>query len=160
MKINKLRIINYKLFQNAIIEMNDNMNIFVGENDSGKTTILEALTMVLTGKINGSNIANRVNLDWFNASVREKFIEAVESGNTPILPTIEIEAYFSTPGEDEVAIKKFKGTNNSLHEDTEGVKVEIIFDVQYASAYKQLLTEKKVKDILIFWNMLYLSYFF
>lgn len=149
MKINKLRIINYKLFQNAIIEMNDNMNIFVGENDSGKTTILEALTMVLTGKINGSNIANRVNLDWFNASVRENFIEAVESGNTPVLPAIEIEAYFSTPGEDEVAIKKFKGTNNSLHEDTEGVKVEIIFDTQYASAYKQLLAEGKVKDIPI-----------
>ena len=40
MKMNKLRIINYKLFQNVIIEMNDNMNIFVGENDSGKTTIL------------------------------------------------------------------------------------------------------------------------
>ena len=69
MRINKLKIINYKLFQNVIIEMNDNMNIFVGENDSGKTTILEALTMVLTGKINGSNIANRVNLDWF-ASIK------------------------------------------------------------------------------------------
>ena len=108
MKINKLRIINYKLFQNAIIEMNDNMNIFVGENDSGKTTILEALTMVLTGKINGSNIANRVNLDWFNAKVRKDFIEAVETGNTPILPTIEIEAYFLAPKEDEVAIKNLK----------------------------------------------------
>lgn len=30
--------------------MNDDINIFVGENDSGKTTILEALSMVLTGK--------------------------------------------------------------------------------------------------------------
>ena len=149
MRINKLKIINYKLFQNVTIEMNDNMNIFVGENDSGKTTILEALAMVLTGKINGSNIANRVNLDWFNARVRKAFIEAVESGKTPILPTIEIEAYFSTPKENEVAIKKFKGTNNSLHEDTEGVKVEIIFDTQYASAYKQLLVEGKVKDIPI-----------
>lgn len=149
MKIHKLRIINFKLFRNVIIEMNDNMNIFVGENDAGKTTILEALTMVLTGKINSSNIANRVNLDWFNASVRKEFIEAVELGNTPVLPAIEIEAYFSTPGEDEVAIKKFKGTNNSLHEDTEGVKVEIIFDTQYTSAYKQLLAEGKVKDIPI-----------
>ena len=62
------------------------------------------------------------------------------------MPSIEIEAYFSSLKEDEVAIKKFKGTNNSLHEDTEGVKVEIIFDTQYASAYKQLLAEKKVKD--------------
>ena len=130
MKVNRLKIINYKLFQRVTIEMNDNVNIFVGENDSGKTTILEALAMVLTGKINGSNIANRVNLDWFNARVRKDFMEAIESGNTPSLPTIEIEAYFSEPKEDEVAIKKFKGTNNSLHEDTEGVMVEIIFDTQ------------------------------
>ena len=34
MRINKLRIINYKLFQDVIIEMNDNVNIFVGENGS------------------------------------------------------------------------------------------------------------------------------
>ena len=117
------------------------LNIFVGENDSGKTTILEALAMVLTGKINGSSIANRVNLDWFNVGVRKNYVESIESGETPILPTIEIEAYFSTPEEEEVAIKKFKGTNNSLHEDTIGVKVEIKFDSQYASAYKQLLAE-------------------
>ena len=50
MKIRKLKIVNYKLFQNVVIEMNDSMNIFVGENDSGKSTILEALTMVLTGR--------------------------------------------------------------------------------------------------------------
>lgn len=147
MKINKLRIINYKLFQNVTIEMNDNINIFVGENDSGKTTILEALAMVLTGKINSSNIINRLNLDWFNAKVRRDFKEAIEAGDAPILPTIEIEAYFSPPSEDEVAIKKFKGTNNSLHEDTEGVKLEIIFDPQYTPAYKQLLEDGKVKDI-------------
>lgn len=149
MKINKLRIINYKLFRNVIIEMNDNINIFVGENDSGKTTILEALAMVLTGKINGSSIANRLNLDWFNTNVRRDFIVAIEAGDTPVLPAIEIEAYFSTPSEDEVYIKKFKGTNNSLHEDAEGVKVEIIFDPQYAPAYKQLLLDGKVKDIPI-----------
>ena len=41
MVIYKLKIINYKLFQNITIEMNDDINIFVGENDSGKTTILE-----------------------------------------------------------------------------------------------------------------------
>ena len=60
MKINRLKIVNYKLFQNVTIEMNENINIFVGENDSGKSTILEALSMVLTGKINGSSVANRL----------------------------------------------------------------------------------------------------
>lgn len=149
MKIKKLKIINYKLFQNVTIEMNDKMNIFVGENDSGKTTILEALSMVLTGKINSNNIANRINLDWFNVRVRKSYIEAIKSGKTPVLPAIEIEAYFSAPDDDEVDIKKFKGTNNSLREDAEGVKLEIIFDTQYASAYRQLLADGKVKDIPI-----------
>lgn len=149
MKINKLRIINYKLFQNVIIEMNDTMNIFVGENDSGKSTILEALSMVLTGKINGSSIANRLNLDWFNASVRAKFKQLVEEGKAPELPAIEIEAYFCSPNEDEVTVKKFRGANNSLHEDVEGIKLEVIFDTQYSVAYKQLLSDNKIKDIPI-----------
>lgn len=90
MIIYKLKIINYKLFQNITIEMNDDINIFVGENDSGKTTVLEALSMVLTGKINGGSIMNRLNLDWFNATVRTEFKQAIENGQTPELPTIEI----------------------------------------------------------------------
>ena len=59
MEIAKLRIINFKLFQNTTIEMNSSVNIFVGENDSGKTTILEALSMVLTGRIDGGSVINR-----------------------------------------------------------------------------------------------------
>lgn len=98
LKISKLKIINYKLFQNVIIEMNDTMNIFVGENDSGKTTILEALSMVLTGKIGGSNIANRVNLDWFNTNVRKGFIEAIKAGNTPALPYYRNRSLFFSSG--------------------------------------------------------------
>ena len=39
MKINRLKIVNYKLFQNVTIEMNEDINIFVGENDSGKSPI-------------------------------------------------------------------------------------------------------------------------
>lgn len=149
MKIDKLRIVNYKLFQNVTIKMNDSINIFVGENDSGKTTILEALSMVLTGKISGSSITNRLNLDWFNAAIRTNFKQSVGNGESPELPAIEIEAYFCSPNEDEVTIKKFRGTNNSLHEDVEGVKLEVVFDTQYSAAYKQLLSDDKIKDIPI-----------
>lgn len=149
MKISKLKIVNYKLFQNVVIEMNDSINIFVGENDSGKTTILEALSMVLTGKIAGSSVANRLNLDWFNATVRTQFKQSVADRKVPELPSIEIEVYFCASPEEEVAIKKFRGTNNSLREDAEGVKLEIIFDAQYSAAYKQLFSDNKIKDIPI-----------
>jgi predicted ATP-dependent endonuclease of OLD family len=129
--------------------MNEDVNIFVGDNDSGKTTILEALTMVLTGKVNSRSVFNMLNLDWFNAEVRNEFKQAIEEGDTPSLPTIEIEVYFGSLADNELAIKRFKGSNNSLHEDTEGVKLEIIFDDQYGEAYRQQLTDKKIRDIPI-----------
>lgn len=149
MKINKMKIINYKLFRDVTIIMNNDVNIFVGENDSGKTTILEALTMALTGKIDGRNVVNRFNLNWFNAETRNEFQRSVDEGASPLLPSIEIEVYFSFPDDDEIALKKFKGTNNSLHEDTEGVKMELVFDTQYNPAYQLLLSDKKVMDIPI-----------
>lgn len=149
MKIKKLRIVNYKLFEDILILMNDNINIFVGENDSGKTTILEALTMALTGKINNNNISNRLNLDWFNIKVRKEFKQAIQEGNIPVLPYIEIEVYFCNCDTNDIDINTFRGTNNSLHEDTEGIKLEIIFDTQYSKAYKNLLDNNKIRDIPI-----------
>ena len=147
MKIKRLKIVNYKLFRDITIEVNAGTNIFVGENDSGKTTILEALSMVLTGKINGSPVAKRLTLDWFNTEARQEYKASIEAGKTPSLPAIEIEAYFVTPDENEIAIKDYKGANNSLREDAVGVKLEISFDEQYSEAYRQLLDAKKVKDI-------------
>ena len=149
MKIDKLRIINYKLFRDVTISMNDGVNIFVGENDSGKTTILEALAMALTGKINSSNIVSRFNLDWFNAETRAEYKRAIDAGQSPNLPKIEIEVYFAPIGEQDLVLKKYKGTNNSLREDAEGIKLEFIFDDQYADTYRQLKSESKVNDIPI-----------
>ncbi len=58
MKIEEIIIKNYKIFNGITIKMNNDVNTFVGENDSGKTTILEALSIALTGKLNGGAIIN------------------------------------------------------------------------------------------------------
>ena len=69
--------------------MNEGVNTFVEENNSGKTTILETLGMVLTGKINGGNLINRFNLDWFNLDARNEFKTAIANGEKPTPPIIE-----------------------------------------------------------------------
>ena len=149
MKIDKLIIKNYKIFSNVSICMNNDVNIFVGENDSGKTTILEALSLVLTGKVNGFNINSILNIDLFNADARKEFKEHIEQNKACEPPAIVIEAYFSDPEDDDVDTKRYRGTNNSLHEDVCGVKVEICFDEQYSAAYKELLNNGQVKDVPI-----------
>lgn len=49
--IKKLLIKNFKSVKELTIELNPKINIFVGENDSGKSTILEALSIITTGRL-------------------------------------------------------------------------------------------------------------
>lgn len=149
MRIKELRVENYKIFKTINILFNDNVNIFVGENDSGKTTILEALSMVLTGKINGGAILSRLTPDWFNNEIRTQYINDVKNSGKSQLPLISIEAYFDGLTEQDEKIKSYKGANNSRREDHIGVKLEIKFNEEYSETYKQLLNEKKVDDIPI-----------
>ncbi len=45
MFIQAIHIINFKSFQDVKIEFNSDVNIFTGKNNSGKTTVLEALAL-------------------------------------------------------------------------------------------------------------------
>ena len=53
MIITKLFIQNYKQLKCVTFTVNPDINIFVGENDSGKSTILEAISILSSGKLNG-----------------------------------------------------------------------------------------------------------
>lgn len=55
MIFNKLIIHNFKQFEHLQIELNHDINMIVGENETGKTTILEALALVTTGKCSIKN---------------------------------------------------------------------------------------------------------
>ena len=50
MAIEKVIIQNFKRFKNPFeIKFNENINLLVGDNESGKSTILEAIHVALTG---------------------------------------------------------------------------------------------------------------
>lgn len=49
-KINKLIVENFKKFRSRLeIDFNDEINILIGDNESGKSTILKALEYVTSG---------------------------------------------------------------------------------------------------------------
>lgn len=50
MAIQKIKISNFKCFKGLFeIELNKGLNILVGNNETGKSTILEAMHIALTG---------------------------------------------------------------------------------------------------------------
>lgn len=50
--ISKIHLKNFRKFENFEIEFNDKLNILIGDNESGKSTIIEALDLVLSGNLN------------------------------------------------------------------------------------------------------------
>ena len=67
-------------------------NIVVGDNEAGKSTILEAINLALTGIIRGKSIWNEISQYIFNKEAVDEYI--VSLGTVPIaLPYITIEIF-------------------------------------------------------------------
>lgn len=48
--LTKIVIKNYRCYEDFTLEFNKGLNILVGDNDSGKSTLLEAIGLALTGR--------------------------------------------------------------------------------------------------------------
>lgn len=109
--IKKIRLINFKRFKNYTIEPNEKINILVGDNEVGKSSILEAIDLVASGntrRVESIGIDKLLNID----AVKEFFSGARSFDN---LPVIRIELYLSLESPDHV----MNGKNN-----TDGVKCD------------------------------------
>lgn len=140
MVIKKIIVKNYKLLKDVNIILNPEINIFVGDNDAGKSTILEVLSILTTGKLNGFAFERQIKANLFNREIRTQFITDLAASNCVIPPSITMEAYF----EDD---SMYKGTNNELSEDSAGIRVKIDITETNTETYKRMLANGEVKDI-------------
>ena len=61
MAVKKIKIRNFKCFCGLFeLELNNGLNILVGNNETGKSTILEAIHLALTGLYCGKSIRNEL----------------------------------------------------------------------------------------------------
>ena len=69
MQIEKLVIQNFKGFKERFtVNLNSGLNIIVGDNEAGKSTIIEAINLVLTGLYSGRYLKNELSQYLFNES--------------------------------------------------------------------------------------------
>lgn len=142
MTIQKILVKNYKLLKEIVINLNPEINIFVGDNDAGKSTILEVLSILTTGKLNGYSFDRQLKASLFNREIRDKYIEDLASGHTPEPPRIIMEAYFNGDAQ-------FKGSDNELSEDTAGIRAVVDLNENNSETYRHMLADGEVKDIPI-----------
>ena len=139
--IKKIFIQNYKIFYRFDLELNGDLNIIVGDNEVGKSTILESINLALTKKLNGRYVEYELTPYLFNRKCVDEYLKSIEEGNLPQLPEIIIELYF----DENTELESLRGSMNTKKENCIGIKLEIVFDEDYKEEYEKLL--KKQSEI-------------
>ena len=67
--IKEVYIKNFKKFETFSLKLNSTLNILVGDNEAGKSTILEAINLALTGTLNGKYLRNELSQYIFNNKI-------------------------------------------------------------------------------------------
>lgn len=80
MYISEMRICGFKRFSMASISFSEGINIVVGDNDSGKSTLLEAVTAVIDGQYRGAPLARSLSEDLFNKDTVEEYLNLLNDG--------------------------------------------------------------------------------
>lgn len=147
MYIEKLNLINYKCFEGKYtIEFKEGINILVGNNGEGKSTILEGINLALSGLLNSKYLKNEISQYLFNKNIVKKYITDLKAGGKQeILPSIEIELFINSKSPEKLKeLAVLKGNNNSDRSDKYGVKLEIKFDDSYLKEYEILIKDKEI----------------
>lgn len=131
--IKRIVIKNYKCIKEADIEFNDFKNIIVGNNGVGKSTLMEALSLVLGYGLNKFEITPHI----FNIESLQEF-----ENNRNNLPNILIEVYFTQDVLGELA-----GENNSSSKYASGLYFKVEFNESYLGIYSDELRDNPLTNL-------------
>jgi len=112
--IEKIKLFNFKRFNTFEVAFDDRINLLIGDNEAGKSSILLALDLVLSGSKSKVETVSLENL--FNAEVVNSFL----AGNKKLenLPILYVEVFLNEQGNPDL-----NGKNNSDDKTCDGLRL-------------------------------------
>jgi len=153
MNISQITIKNFKCFKGQFsLKLNKGLNILVGDNETGKSTILEAIHLALSGLLNGRYLKIELSQYLFNNDIRNEYLEKLkttsESDEIPLPPDILIEIFIENI-EDDSLKALFEGNGNSTKQKACGIQFKIALNESHQAYYEELVKCGDVQSIPI-----------
>ena len=140
MHVSMVRINGFKVFRDFCLPLQEGLNVIAGDNDVGKSTLLEAIHLVLTGSYRARSVTASISEDLFNRECVQEFFASVRAGQRLNPPRIVIEAVFRGEGG---VVAEYEGDFNSQHDKESGIGIAV-----------ELNSEEYESD---FWNYIFAS---
>lgn len=148
MRISKVKISHFKCYDDTFtLDLNAGLNVIVGANESGKTTILEAIHLALTGLLHGRPLRHDLSSYLFNLAAQDRYVQSLSTGAPLPPPAITIELFFAGEGPE---LAELEGNGNSEKIKASGVVYKVAFDEDnYKDAYEALVKTGELSSIPI-----------
>ena len=131
--IRKIIVKGFRILRDFSWEPKEGINILVGDNESGKSTVLDAIELAMSCRVNGRRATEELSPFWFNVEDVNAFFESLSNGTSPAEPpAILIELYFDEAVQE---VAKLRGLNNSEEKDRPGIRLEISLDSDLFSEF-------------------------
>ena len=145
--IKYLRIENFKCFKGIFtLELKKGINILVGDNEAGKSTILEAIHLTLSGIFRGKTIRGNISQYMFNYDVVEQYIQDINNGEGTEPPYVLIEVYLD---EGYPLLEGDKFSDKLMPGKNSGIALKIAFDEKYKDEYEELIKTRDMTSLPI-----------
>ncbi|PKP29600.1 MAG: ATP-dependent endonuclease [Bacteroidetes bacterium HGW-Bacteroidetes-17] len=152
--IEKINIVNYKCFKGGFtLTLNEGINIIVGNNEAGKSTIIEAIHLALSGLLNGRYLKNELSQYIFNKEIETMYLESLKNGHPLPPPVILIEIFFSGDN-----LPELEGDGNTSKRKASGIRFKIEFDSQFQTDYEELIQTEVTTIPIEFYKITWTSF--
>ena len=145
--ITRIYVDGFKRFSSFTVELNPTFNAIVGDNETGKSSLLEAIGLVLTGKYDGRLVQYAVDPYLFNARRVEEYFQKHLNGEHGVPPRVEIEAYLHDDP-DNPSLARLKGTMNTRNENCPGLVLTIEADDNHVEALRDYASDDSNPPVL------------
>lgn len=147
MHITRIYIDGFKRLNDFDLPLNEKLSVIVGDNETGKTSVLEAINLVLTRQYYGRSIDYALDPYLFNSERVAKYFAAVRGGVLVTPPRILIEAYFN----DDIAdpdLGRLTGTHSHDQVPCPGLQLVIEPDKDYTDELKEYVQDKNSPEVI------------
>lgn len=139
MSVERVIVRNYRALRNVDVTFGPATNIIVGNNETGKSTLLEAINLALKCQLGRRPAAYELHPFLFNAEVVAEFVASHRAKKPQPPPEILIELYLKEDEDDGLA--DLQGSINSLMVDQPGISLAIRLDEKFKEEYREYIAD-------------------
>lgn len=144
--LKEIRIFGYKKFNEYNVHLDSALNILVGDNESGKSTIIEAIELVINGRVPFKELSA---LKYY--FTKENIHSFSENNTVENLPSIQIEIDLEIDEADSLRFQKYFGARyrenilqNNYQEKKFGIMFECKPNMEYETEIREYVEDEQI----------------